>query len=278
MNEYDKSVQKREFEYNQSDFLFIKKILHEKSGIELHEGKEVMVYSRLARRLKELNMSSFKSYCDFVSNPEGASELMQMVNALTTNLTHFFRENHHFEHLKNIILPAHLSSDKKHKMRIWSAGCSTGEEPYSIAMTVLENPQIKSMDFKILATDIDTNVVATAQKGEYQDGSAIPASYISKYCDEKPGGKIQIKQPVKSLIQFNPLNLQDGWPMNGPFDVIFCRNTVIYFSKKTQAVLFDRFANILSPDGWLFIGHSESLYNVTERFELVDKSIYRRKF
>jgi chemotaxis protein methyltransferase CheR len=272
------SAFERDFEYTRDDFLFIKETLYKQSGIDLHDGKQTMVYSRLNRRLKELNIQSFHEYCNYINSEKGSGELVHFVNALTTNLTHFFRENHHFEHLKNVVLPAHLASERKNRMRIWSAGCSTGEEPYSIAMTVLENPNIKSIDLKILATDIDTTVIGSAQKSNYANGEGIPEPYLQKYCDVNASKNITIKPFVKNLITFNPLNLLEVWPMQGPFDLIFCRNTVIYFNKSTQTVLFDKFAEILAPNGWLYIGHSESLFNVTDRFELVGKSIYKRKF
>ncbi len=203
-----------------------------------------------------------------------------MVNAITTNLTGFFREPHHFETLaRNIIPELARSNSHGRRLRIWSAGCSSGEEPYSIAMTVLSAlPQRNQWDALVLATDIDTNMVATGQAGLY-DGvrtEPVPPELRRRYVRPVDQDVMEMAPELKRIIRFKPLNLLQPWPMRGMFDVIFCRNVVIYFDKDTQRALFDRYADILKPDGWLFIGHSESLFRVSDRFSHLGRTTYRK--
>jgi chemotaxis protein methyltransferase CheR len=212
------------------------------------------------------------------------SEVPQFVNAITTNLTSFFREQHHFEFLVGKVLPELLErKSKDRKLRIWSAGCSTGEEPYSIAIVVQDFFRDKrGWDIKILATDIDSNVLDTARKGIYREDRTrdLPANVLQSSFQKGIGGNdgyVKIEPELKEMISFRQLNLMDGWPMRNSFDVIFCRNVVIYFSKQNQKILFDRFANALCSRGFLFIGHSESLFNVSNRFELISKTVYSRR-
>lgn len=271
----------REFLLTDKDFKTIAEMVREKTGIVLAEHKKQMVYARLAKRLRQMKMQSFTQYIDFLNSPSAGDELVNFVNAITTNLTSFFRESHHFDHLGQQLKK--IAASGQRRIRIWSAGCSAGPEPYSIAMTAMENiPNISSLDFKILATDIDTNMVATAARGEYEEKMAdgISPALAAKYTRQKIDGRNrpiwQMNETLKSLISFKQLNLLEDWPMKGPFDIIFCRNVVIYFDKDTQRVLFDRYADMVKDRGWLYIGHSESLSGVCDRFRLEGKTVYQR--
>ena len=274
----ERQSEEREFSFSQEEFRFLAALANKRTGIVLADHKKDMIYSRLVRRLRVLDLKSFADYCDLMQGPSGDDEIGNLVNAITTNLTSFFREKHHFDHLhKEVLTPLATSTDKR--LRIWSAGCSAGMEPYSIAMTVksaLKN--IKTWDAKILATDIDTNMLNTGKSGEYvmEQFDNIPAEYRSDVTQLKKEDRIRMSEDLKSMISFKPLNLLEYWPMKGPFDAVFCRNVVIYFDKPTQAKLFNRIADLIKPDGWLYIGHSENLFKVCDRFELVGRTIYRR--
>lgn len=271
----------REFSFSTSDYEFLARLLKEKTGIDLGPTKQNMVYARLAKRLRKLNIDSFREYCDFIAGPQGVDELGATLNALTTNLTKFFRENHHFEHLGNQALSeirARNTTAAK-KLRIWSAGCSSGEEPYSIAITLRSAmPDIAQWDARILATDIDTEMVRRGSEGIYPVNSmeSIPNDIRHRYFDQHGADKVRVKADVRQMISFKHLNLMAHWPMKGPFDAIFCRNVVIYFDKDTQRVLFDRYANLLVPGGFLYIGHSENLFGITERFKLLGRNVHRK--
>ncbi|MEE2731448.1 MAG: protein-glutamate O-methyltransferase [Pseudomonadota bacterium] len=277
-----KSFSQREFPMTDRDFDTIKHLAKMRSGIELGEHKKEMIYSRIVRRIRALNLSDFKSYLQYLEDHPDA-ELTNFINAITTNLTSFFRESHHFDFLRQTVLPEIMRKKKaQHRIRIWSAGCSTGEEPYSIAMTLHGALERARWDAKILATDLDTNVLSHGRRGVYSKERIgnMDAQVVRKYFNEPKGGvneeAMEAKDSIRSLITFNHLNLLGEWPMKGRFDVIFCRNVVIYFSKETQRELFDRYADILEPDGYLFIGHSESLHGVSKRFESVGRTIYRK--
>lgn len=272
----------REFALTNQDFKFIASLVYEKTGIVLADHKRNMVYSRLSRRLRSLGLVTFKQYCDYLQQEQHSDELLHLVNAITTNLTSFFREAHHFEHLANEVFTPFFENKNNQHLRIWSAGCSQGCEPYSIAMTLApfmeKNPKTNA---KILATDIDTNMLARGRSGQYrkEDYESIPERYRKYVKRQKREGEDGILMDValRKLITFNQLNLLDTqWPMRGKFDVIFCRNVVIYFDKETQKILFDRYASALKDDGWLYIGHSESLFKVCDRFKLIGKTIYRK--
>lgn len=272
-------VYEREFEFTRKDFEFIRDMVGERTGIVLSDHKENMVYGRLTRRIRQLRLSSFREYINLLSQDEG-DELIEFTNALTTNLTAFFREPHHFEYLAKTVVPLLLSKRNNRRLRIWSAGCSTGEEPYTLAMVLMESIQnIGSWDVKILATDLDSNVVAKGKSGIYSADriTGITKSRQSKWFrHDKASGQVMVNDALKDIITFKQLNLLHQWPMNGPFDIIFCRNVIIYFNKDTQGKLFDRYASILAPDGYLFVGHSETLHKVTDRFRLLGKTIYAR--
>jgi chemotaxis protein methyltransferase CheR len=264
-----------------SDFRKIVQLVMDTAGIVLSERKRPFVQSRLGRRLRVLGLPDFRQYCRLLEAPAGDEERTHLINAITTNHTSFFREPHHFDYLSKAILPRIMADHggDAGRLRIWSAGCSTGEEPHTIAMTLRDyQPSLTGWDVKILATDLDTNVVSHAASGVYDAErlESFPPAFRKRFVTELPDGRARMNDELGSLISFAPLNLLQQWPMKGPFDVVFCRNVVIYFDKPTQSKLFDRFAEILKPDGWLFIGHSESLLNVTDRFDLVGRTIYRR--
>jgi chemotaxis protein methyltransferase CheR len=270
-----------EFELTDADFKRLREIVHARTGIALSEAKRELVYGRLARRLRKLKLTSFAEYCRLVESAD-SEELQELTNAITTNLTSFFRENHHFEQLGVETLPQVESKrSSARRIRLWSAGCSTGEEPYSLAIVMREAlAHLPTWDIKLLATDIDSKVVATAAEGVYAADrfKGVPSERVRSWFRQVAGRpEFSAASPaLKELITFKQLNLLEPWPMKGPFDIIFCRNVVIYFDKATQRGLFDRMADLQEPGGWLFIGHSENLLNVTRRYKLVGRTVYRR--
>lgn len=280
MTKTEKQPEEREFLFSDKEFRFLAELANKRTGIVLSEHKKDMVYSRLVRRLRALRLKSFAEYCDLMQGEQGHEEIGNLVNAITTNLTSFFREKHHFEHLRDAVL-APLAARPPHPrhLRIWSAGCSAGMEPYSIAMTVKSAfKDLKGWDAKILATDIDTNMLNTGIAGEYaiEQYENIPAAYRGDVTQQERQERIRMSDGLKSLIAFKQLNLLESWPMKGRFDAVFCRNVVIYFDKPTQAKLFNRIADLIAPDSWLYIGHSENLFKICDRFELVGRTIYRK--
>lgn len=270
----------REFEFTDDDFQSIALLAHDMMGLKLAQQKKYMVYARLSRRLRKLSISNFADYLEVVKDSD-SGELQHMINAVTTNVTGFFREGHHFDHLAQTVLPFLIKNNAHDKrMRFWSAGCSTGMEAYSMALTIAGMPALRGWDIKILATDIDTNVLKIGSRGVYPEAQAarIPPALAAKFVTSHPDNdEIEMDQAVRDLVHFKHLNLMDSWPLKGPFDVIFCRNVVIYFDKKTQVRLFDRFADVLKPGQWLYIGHSENLFDVTDRFEMIGNTIYRKR-
>ena len=270
-----------EFEFTDSEFNRLRELVYARTGIALSDAKRELVYGRLARRLRKLKLASFAEYCQLVEQP-GSDEIQELTNAITTNLTSFFREGYHFEQLAAEALPQ-LESERMatRRLRLWSAGCSTGEEPYSLAVVMREClAHLANWDVQLLATDIDSKVLATAAEGVYpaERFKGVSAERVRNWFPQLAGrpGFCAAAAELKSLITFKQLNLLDAWPMRGPFDVIFCRNVVIYFDKATQRKLFDRMAEMQEPGGWLFIGHSENLHNVTQRYKLVGRTVYRR--
>ena len=265
-----------------AEFDFIRHVIVENAGIVLGPNKRQLVQGRLARRLRELGLPSYEAYCDHIRE-SGPEELVGLINALTTNVTAFFRENHHFDALASYMIPEALQRNQAtRRLRIWSAGCSTGEEPYCIAMVASEGlPAGARWDMKILATDIDSDVIATAQQGIYPLDrlSAVPQDRLRRCFRKGVGanaGQALIQPDIARLISFRTLNLQQPWPMKGPFDIIFCRNVMIYFDQATRERLVARFAELLAPAGYLCLGHSESIHAGTAPFRLVGKTIYRR--
>jgi len=270
-----------EFTLDDDDFNTIAKFVKTQTGIVLSQAKRDLVYSRLVRRLRALHLDSFAAYCRYLEGPQGEDEHGSLINAITTNLTGFFREAHHFAHLADSTLKPLIQTRQNlnRRLRVWSAACSTGEEPHSIAMVLRSVlPETGSWDARVLATDIDTDVLARAKTGRYPADAVapVPAALKSRFVTSESGGNVLIDPKVRSLITFKQLNLLHDWPMSGPFDAIFCRNVVIYFDKQEKLVLFDRLADMLQPDGWLYIGHSENLLGISDRFQLVGRTIYRR--
>jgi chemotaxis protein methyltransferase CheR len=241
-----------------------------------------MVYGRLSKRLRSLGLSRFSDYRRLLEN-DPSSEMEHFSNAITTNLTAFFRERHHFDYMTQELIPVLMDRYRtKRRLRIWSAGCSTGEEPYSLAITLRECiPNIDSMDIRILASDLDSNVIRAATSGIYSESriEGLSTEQQKRWFRKGSGsnqGNVQVSDDLKKIISFNQLNLIHEWPMRGHFDLIFCRNVVIYFDKSTKGILFDRFADSLQAESTLFMGHSETLSRLTDRFELVGKTIYRK--
>jgi len=249
-----------EFVLSRDDFNRISQMIYADAGIHLAEGKAALVYARLAKRLRALRMQAFRDYCDLVSSPEGASERQEMLTSLTTNVTRFFREPHHFEHLKTHVLTP--LAQRRARARLWSAACSTGQEPYSIAFTLLSLwPDAAKHDVKILATDIDRNVLATAEAGVYAENllEGVSPDMRRRFFEPAGGDRAEFRviAAARRLITFRPLNLVEAWPMQGQFNAIFCRNVVIYFDEPTQQGIWEKFVPRLTPDGALYIGHSE---------------------
>lgn len=260
------------------DFARIQEIAYRHTGILLTEEKKSLVYGRLVRRVRQLNLSGFAEYCDLIAQ-EGKAEKVEFINAITTNLTSFFREGYHFSHLKHDVVPALIDSKSQNKkIRIWSAGCSTGEEPYSIAMVLKTFRVLYDWDVKIFATDLDLKVVNEARAGIYTADKArsIPSEYHHLLKFDQQKHTMKIGDEVRDLVSFRQLNLLDTWTLVGPIDLIFCRNVIIYFDKATQQKLFDRFANILGPRAHLYLGHSESMLGVTDRFKPMGRTIYQK--
>lgn len=268
----------REFAYTETDFRFIVDQAKHHAGISLADHKRDMVYSRLARRCRTLGLKSIHDYCSLLGSDKGEEEIGHFINAITTNLTSFYREAHHFHHLREQLKRARTGD----RIRLWSAGCSAGMEPYTMALTAieaLERPQ--AFDIRILATDIDTNILARAMQGIYpaDDLEKVPPALLAQCFSRRTAEKencYEAGAALKQMIAFKPLNLMGHWPMKGPFDAIFCRNVMIYFDKPTQERLLTRFAHLLKPGGFLYIGHSESVRGLDSTFRLLAKTIYQK--
>ncbi len=253
-----------EYPLTRRDLAEIAAMIYADAGISLNESKASLVYSRLSKHIRALGLRGFRDYCTLVSSPAGSAARREMLSHLTTNFTRFFRENHHFDHLRDEVLPGLLARAKAGgRVRIWSAACSDGQEPYSIALTVLAlMPNAAEFDFRILATDIDPKILGLARAGAYDEAALETISPAMRKqwfqeVDVQGRRKIQIDDRVKRLITFNELNLLAQWPFKGTFDVIFCRNVVIYFDEPTQTKIWGRFAGQLQDHGHLYIGHSE---------------------
>lgn len=271
-------IKEREFTFTDHHFQTIRHQIGQYAGINLSDSKRDMVYSRLVRRLRAHRFNSFDDYLQLLADGE-SGERVHFINALTTNLTSFFRERHHFDYLTATVLPL-IEQRGDRRLRIWSAGCSTGEEPYSIAMTVADYLKGKpGWDIKIYATDLDTNVVGVGKYGVYdaERVKGLSSAQLKHWFLRGKGrnqGMVRVKPELQCLLEFRSLNLLHEWPYKELFDVIFCRNVVIYFNKETQRRLFKRFSNLLYPSAYLFIGHSESLHSVSDDFRLVGQTIH----
>jgi chemotaxis protein methyltransferase CheR len=272
----------QDFLLSQPEFDRLRALVRQHTGIALSEAKRQLVYGRLARRLRALKMDSFGEYIALIEDGDPA-ELEEFVNAVTTNLTSFFREPHHFDYLAREALPAMATrAAGANRLRIWCCAASTGEEPYSIAMVLREAENLlRGWDVKMLATDLDSAVLATGAAGVYaaERFNGMDPKRMTRFFDKGTGpqtGKLRAREELRKLITFRQLNLMQDWPLRGPFDAIFCRNVIIYFDKATQRTLFERMATLQRPGDLLFLGHSESLYRVCERYELIGRTIYRR--
>ena len=265
------------------DFAFIVKRVKEKAGINLGPHKRNMVYARLSRRVRDLGLRSFGAYRERLEGEQGADEMGVLVNALTTNYTKFFRESHHFDHFAKDLLPRIIRKAQmkgRRKIRIWSAGCASGEEAYSIAMVLRQYlPDLDNWDALILATDIDTNALAEAEAGIYsaKQVEEIPAEFRAKFLRATASpNAYRIATHLRPLVVFEWMNLVDRWPMHGPFDAIFCRNVIIYFDGRMQESVVRRASGLLASHGTLYLGHSESLFGSNCPLKLVGRSTYRK--
>jgi chemotaxis protein methyltransferase CheR len=272
----------REFAFSEADFRELAQFAYQHTGISLSDSKRNLVYSRLSRRLRSLGFGSFREYRKYLA--ETPSELESFVNAISTNLTRFFRESHHFDHFRtSVAIPFAQSARARSglRFRVWSAGCSTGEEPYTIAMVLRrEMRDVDRHDVRILATDIDTEVLSKSARGEYPAEAIedVPKPYreFVRPGSRDDGSTILMAEQLQALITFRRLNLIQEWPFSGKFDAIFCRNVMIYFDGATKAALVERFTQQIKPRGWLYIGHSESLIGTHPGLQLVGRTIYRR--
>lgn len=256
------------------EFQYLTLVALNQSGIVINETKRDMLYGRVMKRIRHLGLNGFSAYCRLLQDSY-TGELNEFINAITTNLTAFFREDHHFDFLMQVALPYFKHNNVDKKLRIWSAGCSTGQEPYSVAMSI-EN-QLPYWDAKILATDLDSDVLSRANRGVYDELTGIPIAYRQRYCsDININHQYVMDEKLTQLITFKQLNLLAQWPMKGRFDAIFCRNVLIYFNDNTQKKLVQRFYSLLKPGGYLFIGHSESLQGFNSNFKLVGQTVYQR--
>jgi chemotaxis protein methyltransferase CheR len=274
----------REFAFSETDFRTLARLAYEQAGIVLSDSKRNLVYSRLSRRLRTLGLNSFRAYREFLVDHE--REIESFINSISTNHTKFFREAHHFEHLRtHVAVPfaQGIGRTVGGRLRVWSAGCSSGEEPYTIAVVLKrEIRNFANHDVRILATDIDTDVLTKAARGDFAASAIdeVPKPYRSFFAVEdngEEGGRVSMDQDVRRLITFRRLNLMEPWPFRGLFDAIFCRNVMIYFDGPTKSALVERFAQQIKPGGWLYIGHSESLIGSHPGLRLVGRTIYRRE-
>lgn len=271
-------------ELKDADFQKISRLIYDQAGICLSEGKEALVKSRLGKRIREGQFGSFRNYYDHVVNDASGKELVQLLDSISTNFTSFFREGQHFDFLRSELMPELMETkrDREKKLRFWSAGCSSGEEPYSIAITLLEaikNPS--TWDVRILATDISTKVLGVAGSGVFRKDrvQSIPRDLLKKYFLRGDGNWkdfVRVKDSLKQHIHFKRLNLMAPFRFNEPFDCIFCRNVMIYFDSKTRKHLVNRFYECLDKDGAFLIGHSESLTGIKNSFKYVRPAVYRK--
>ena len=275
-------------ELSDKEYREIAAFVHKTAGINLMDGKKELMRTRLSKRMRALKFTNFKTYFQYVMHDNTGEEIVFLLDALATNLTSFFREPQHFQFMAKELLPRweqQRRAQNSHRLRIWSAACSSGEEPYTIAMVVLDKSPYfgHGGDFKILGTDLSTKVLNMAQQGLYgsERTKAIPTQYLQKYLTRSDSGKgdrmYRMNDEVKKLIAFRRFNLMDPLPFKGPLDLIFCRNVMIYFDKETIAKLIEKYYNVLGRGGYLFIGHSESLSGFKHPFKYVGPCIYLKE-
>ncbi len=270
-----------EYKITSKEFECFRTLIHDESGISLNQQKQSLLESRLSKRLRDLGLETFSQYYDKVTGDATQEEFTRMLDLISTNKTDFFRESKHFDFLRDVILPQ-LMSEKR--IRIWSSACSTGEEPYTIAITLFEgvrNP--REWDSKILASDLSTRVLAKAASGIYDEDRFrdVPPDMLRRHFLRGRGDRLgcyKVKPHLASMIRFRRLNLMDDdFPIKSPLDLIFCRNVMIYFERPTQETLINKFHRYLKPGGYLFIGHSESLQWIKHPFKSVEPTIYQRE-
>ncbi|MDJ0801533.1 MAG: protein-glutamate O-methyltransferase [Desulfobacterales bacterium] len=266
-------------ELNHRQFDAISQLIYTKCGISLKKGKEALVRARLMKRLRALKLKTIDDYMAFLDSEQGDHEIGTLIDVMTTNKTSFFREAAHFDFLTDRVIPEIRSP----KIRIWSAACSSGEEPYTLAMVLRESiPQIDRTDLLILATDISNEMLATARRGVYSQERAadVPRALRPKYFQRSRRwgpNQVQVSNDLKKLVRFGALNLMHPWPMRGSFNAIFCRNVMIYFDRPTQQTLVNRFWDLLESGGYLFVGHSEGLSGIKHRFQYTQPAVYKKK-
>ncbi len=266
-------------ELNHRQFDAISQLIYTKCGISLKKGKEALVRARLMKRLRALKLKTIDDYMAFLDSEQGDHEIGTLIDVMTTNKTSFFREAAHFDFLTDRVIPEIRSP----KIRIWSAACSSGEEPYTLAMVLRESiPQIDRTDLLILATDISNEMLATARRGVYSQERAadVPRALRPKYFQRSRRwgpNQVQVSNDLKKLVRFGALNLMQPWPMRGSFNAIFCRNVMIYFDRPTQQTLVNRFWDLLESGGYLFVGHSEGLSGIKHRFQYTQPAVYKKK-
>ena len=266
-------------ELSDNDFRKISNLIYRLCGINLTDGKKALVRARLVKRLRALKMGSIRQYIKYLESGKDTNEMGFLVDVMTTNKTSFFREIEHFNFLGNEVLP----DIKKKKLRFWTAACSSGEEPFSLSILLREKlPDIELKDVRILATDISMQMLEKAYNGLYSKDTmgGLPDYYLIKYFTKGDNGCrhiYRINDNVRALVRLAWLNLMEPWPMKGPFNVIFCRNVMIYFDKPTQEKLIHRFWKILEPGGYLFVGHSEGLSSISHKFKYIKPAIYMKQ-
>lgn len=272
----------REFAFSEDDFAFLAALAYQRAGIALSDSKRNLVYGRLSGRLRALGLTSFGEYREYLASGDGG-EIERFINSISTNYTRFFREAHHFAHFRDSVAKTFAQPEQKRavrRLRVWSAGCSTGEEPYTIALVLRREIADARHDVRILATDIDTDVLARASRGEFSaealDNVPDPFCRCFEPIHASDPATIRVVPNVRSLVTFRPLNLVKSWPMQGPFDAIFCRNVMIYFDASTKTKLIERFVRLIKPGGFLYMGHAEALIGSHAGLQLMGRTIYRR--
>ena len=269
-------MQGREFAWTDADFGQVQNLIYQRAGISLHDGKHAMVYSRLSRRLRDTGHASFREYLDWLESSDGP-EWQEFVNALTTNLTSFFREHHHFESLSELL----KSKPRNYHWNVWCSAASTGEEPYSIVMTATEVLGDKA-NFSLVASDIDSKVLANASQGVYRhetlkgmDSTRLQRFFLRGKSEN--AGMVRVKSELRKMVDFQMVNLiRDDWPFKDLFDVVFCRNVMIYFDAPTQRKVLERIHRVMKPGGILFVGHAENFSDSKDLFVLKGKTVYER--
>lgn len=273
----------RQYRFTDRDFRALTRLVHDRTGIALSDQKRDLVYGRLSKRLRQLQMDSFSDYCQLLE--DGDAEFENFVNAITTNHTKFFREAHHFIHLKSVVIPEMQERAKSaggKKFRMWSAACSSGEEPYSLALTFMAYlTSYQDYDVRILATDLDSNVLTKAKRATY---SRVQFDHLPpRLIDRLPRNAISVSdddmvlnEEVRKLIAFKQLNFMSSWPMKEKFDAIMCRNVMIYFDEETKKNLVHRFDKNLKVGGYLYTGHAESLLGLLDNYKMVGRTVYQK--